>query len=138
MLIAGEPSGDLLAAELVKALRQDSDEAEEEPTSDFQPLHPTLAPRFFGAGGPRMAEAGVELAFDMTAHAVVGLIEVLKHYRTFKRLFDQLVQLALDRQPDAIICVDYSGFNRRLAHAIKNDVRARRNIFFNWNPKLIQ
>jgi len=138
MLIAGEASGDLLAAELVQALRPALAQVETRPTADSQPLHASLAPRFFGAGGPRMAAAGVELAFDLTQHSVIGLWEALKNYGKFKRMLDQLLQLARERQPDAIICVDFSGFNRRLAHAIKNDVRARQNVFFNWNPKLIQ
>ena len=51
MLIAGEASGDVLAAELVRALRQEFVEAEAIPTPDYQPLHASLAPRFFGAGG---------------------------------------------------------------------------------------
>ena len=46
MLIAGEASGDLLAAELVSALR-----------GQFYTLDPDLRPHFFGAGGPKMAEA---------------------------------------------------------------------------------
>src|SRR5213082_267581 len=92
MVIAGEPSGDLLAAELVKALRIELIEAEAQPSDDLQPLRTTLEPRFFGAGGPRMAEAGVELAFDMTTHAVVGLIEVLKKYGKFRRFLHQLLR----------------------------------------------
>jgi lipid A disaccharide synthetase len=66
MIIAGEASGDIWAADLVRGLRQEFDRAEPIFTTDFQPLRTTLEPRFFGAGGPRMAEAGVELAFDMT------------------------------------------------------------------------
>jgi len=85
-----------------------------------------------------MAAAGVELAFDLTAHAVVGLVEVLKDYGHFRRLFHQLLELARKRQPDVIICVDFSGFNRRFAGAIKKYVRDRRGPFFNWNPKLVQ
>src|SRR5260370_6116441 len=138
MLIAGEASGDLLAAELVAALRPAVAEFEGRPTADSQPLHASLAPKFFGAGGPRMAAAGVELAFDLTQHSVIGLWEPLKNYVKLRRLLNQLRRIARERQPDAIICVDYSGFNRRLAHAIKKDVRARQNVFFNWNPKLIQ
>src|SRR2546430_4604512 len=123
MVIAGEPSGDLLAAELVTALHAEFVQAEVQPTNDFQPLHSTLEPRFFGAGGPCMARAGGDLAFDMTAHAVVGLIEVLKNYRKFKRLLDQLLKLALDRQPDAIICVDFPGFNSPFCAAVKKIAR---------------
>jgi len=138
MLIAGEASGDMLAAELVRALRQEVAQAEAIPTADYQPLHTSLEPRFFGAGGPQMAAAGVDLAFDMTAHSVIGLSEVLKHYFKFRRLFRQLFQLALERQPDAIICVDFSGFNRRFAHAIRQYTRKRADWFHDWNPKIIQ
>ena len=60
MVIAGEASGDLLAAELVSALRGRVSEAGRSLTTDAQPLRTALAPRFFGAGGPRMAAAGVE------------------------------------------------------------------------------
>jgi lipid-A-disaccharide synthase len=138
MLIAGEASGDVLAAELVRALRQELADAEAIPTTDCQPLHTSLEPRFFGAGGPRMAAAGVDLAFDMTAHSVIGLSEALKHYLKFRRLFHQLYQFALQRQPDAIICVDFSGFNRRFAHAIRLYTRARSDWFHDWSPKIIQ
>jgi lipid-A-disaccharide synthase len=138
MLIAGEASGDMLAAELVLALRQQFADAKAVPTADFQPLHTGLEPRFFGAGGPHMAAAGVDLAFDMTEHSVVGITEVLQNFLKFRRLFHQLFKLALARQPDAIICVDFSGFNRRFAHAIKEYTRSRADWFHDWSPKLIQ
>ena len=138
MVIAGEASGDLLAAELVQALRREFAEATAVPTRDLQPIATSLEPRFFGAGGPRMAAAGVDLAFDMTEHSVVGLWEVLRDYVKFRRLFRQLFELALERQPDAIICVDFSGFNRRFAHAVRQYVRPRRDWFHDWEPKLIQ
>jgi lipid-A-disaccharide synthase len=138
MLIAGEASGDVLAAELVRALRQELAEAEAVPTTDYQPLHTDLEPRFFGAGGSQMAAAGVDLAFDMTAHSVIGLSDALKNYLKFRRLFYQLFHLALVRQPDAIVCVDFSGFNRRFAHAIRQYTRGRADWFHDWSPKLIQ
>src|SRR5262245_19462327 len=138
MLIAGEASGDLLAAELVGALRKRILEVESAPTSDAQPLRTELAPRFFGAGGPRMAAAGVELAFDLTQHSVTGLSDVLKNYLKFRRLFRQLFRMAIERQPDAIIGVDYGGFNLRFGHAIKKYVRRRLGWFQPWDPKLVQ
>src|SRR6267154_3586604 len=138
MIVAGEASGDIWAADLVRGLRQEFDRAKPIFTTDFQPLQTTFEPRFFGAGGPRMAEAGVELAFDMTRHSVTGISDVLKNYSKFKRLFDQLFTLAVSREPHAIICVDFSGFNRRFAAAIKNYVRARQRTFNNWDPKIIQ
>src|SRR4051794_39216535 len=96
MVVAGETSGDLLASELVSALRDQAPDAV-----------------FFGAGGPKMAGAGVELAFDMTQHAVIGISDVLKNYFKFRRLFDQLLALAIERKPDVVIGVDYGGFNLR-------------------------
>jgi lipid-A-disaccharide synthase len=138
MIIAGEASGDIWAADLVRGLRQEFANAKPILTTDLQPLRTTLEPRFFGAGGPRMAEAGVELAFDMTKHAVIGLFDVIKNYFTFRRLFRQLFRLALDRQPDVIICVDFGGFNRRFAHAIRQFVRQRTGWFHDWKPKIVQ
>jgi len=137
MLIAGEASGDMLGAELIKELRLGIERLPTY-TNDHQPLYADLAPRFFGAGGPRMAEAGVDLAFDMTQHSVIGLSDVLKNYFKFRRLFNQLFVLATQREPHAIICIDFSGFNRRFAAAIKKYVRARRGTFNNWEPKIIQ
>jgi lipid-A-disaccharide synthase len=125
MLIAGEASGDLLAAELVSALLAASKRSED-----------GRVPQFFGAGGPKMAGAGVELAFDLTQHSVVGISDVLLKYFKFRRLFNQLLALAIDLQPDAIIGVDYGGFNLRFGHAIKEYVR--NNPFSKWNPKIIQ
>ena len=119
MVIAGEPSGDLLAAELVRALAAAPAGA---------------GAKFIGAGGPRMAEAGVELAFDMTQHAVVGLWEVLKNYFKFRRLFNQLLDLAVERRPDAVICVDFSGFNRRFAAAL----RERQQSIPDWKLRVVQ
>src|SRR5258708_10368286 len=113
MVIAGETSGDILAAELVRAIRAELNRTRETLTWDYQPLRTSLDARFFGAGGPQMAAAGVDLALDMTTHAVTGISEVLRNYLKFRRLFAQLYQLALRRSPDAIICVDFSGFNRR-------------------------
>ncbi|MBM3832614.1 MAG: lipid-A-disaccharide synthase [Verrucomicrobia bacterium] len=126
MLIAGEASGDALAAELVSALRS-------HPIVQSMPF----LPEFFGAGGPRMAAAGVNLSFDLTQHAVFGLSDALRQYFKFRKLFNQLFQLALDREPDVIILVDYSGFNRRFAKAVKHYVRRRCDWFHDWNPKVV-
>lgn len=127
MVVAGEASGDMLAAELVEALRQDS-EIRGEP----------FAPRFVGAGGAAMAGAGVELTFDMTAHAVVGLAEALRHYAKFRRLLHELLDFAFERRPDVIILVDFSGFNRRFAHALRRRLRAETGLFHNWRPRIVQ
>jgi len=138
MLIAGDPSGDMLAAELVSSLREKAVAGLIDTTADVQPLRTALEPRFFGAGGPRMVAAGVEQVFDLTQHSVIGFAEVFKNLFKFKRLFKQLLQVAIARQPDVIIGVDYGGFNLRFAKAIKAHVRANCGQFSNWNPKLVQ
>lgn len=138
MLIAGEASGDTLAAELVTALRTKVLEIESAPTNDAQPLRTALAPRFFGAGGRKMAGAGVELAFDLTQHSVIGVSDVLKNLRKFRRLFHELLDLAIERQPDVIIGVDYGEFNLRFARAIKRYVRKHHSEFTPWNPKIVR
>ncbi len=126
MLVAGEPSGDALGAELVAALKASS-------ALGAQPFPAA----FFGAGGPRMAAAGVALEVDLAAHAVVGIWEVLKNYGFFKRVFDQLVHVAIERQPEVIILIDYPGFNLRFARAIKNYLRSRQGTFHDWSPKIV-
>jgi lipid-A-disaccharide synthase len=127
MLIAGEASGDLLAAELVSALR------EKIPSST---LHPPSSPVFFGAGGAKMSAAGVELAFDLTQHSVIGITDVLKNILKFRRLFNQLLALAIERKPDVVIGVDYGGFNLHFGQAVKKYVRE--NPFSTWDPKIVQ
>lgn len=125
MLIAGEASGDLLAAELVAALREQS-----------SILQPPSSPIFFGAGGAKMSAAGVDLAFDMTQHSVIGITDVLKNILKFRRLFNQLLALAIERKPDVVIGVDYGGFNLRFGQAVKAYIRD--NPFSKWNPKIVQ
>ena len=120
MLIAGETSGDLLAAELVSALRAKLPEA-----------------KFFGAGGSKMAAAGVELAFDMTQHAATGVPGIGKLLEGW-RLSKQLLALAIARKPDAVIGVDYGFFNLRFGHTVKEYVRNHRPVSPPWNPKLVQ
>ncbi|MHC1765065.1 MAG: lipid-A-disaccharide synthase [Verrucomicrobiia bacterium] len=138
MLIAGETSGDILAAELVPVLSRKFTEAQGTPSRDLQPLWGSLRPQFFGVGGPQMAEAGVALEVEMTEHAVVGAWEVVKRFSHFLRTFRRLLRLALARQPHAIICVDFSGFNLRFARAVRNRVRAAEGTFGNWRPWMVQ
>jgi lipid-A-disaccharide synthase len=118
MLIAGEPSGDLLASELVLALRERMPGA-----------------KFIGAGGLRMAEAGVELTVDMMKHAMVGIPTIGKYFG-LKRLSNDLLALAIERKVDAFIGVDYGGFNLRFGHLVKEHVR--NSPAADWNPKLVQ
>lgn len=116
IIIAGEASGDLHAANLVRQLKY---------------LEPKI--ELSGLGGKRMGQAGVDIYYPITELAVVGFIEVLKHYTEFKKVFN-LILNKIDRiKPAAVILVDYPGFNLRLAKEIK-----KRNIkiFYYVSPQI--
>mgnify|MGYP001947603864 CR=1 FL=1 len=98
LLSAGEPSGDLHGGALARALRERWPGA-----------------RLFGLGGPRMAEAGVELLADLEQLAVMGFVEVLRHLPFHVQLFRRLKQEFHERRPDLVLPIDYPGFNLRLA-----------------------
>ncbi len=101
-LVAGEASGDARGAELMRALRD---------------IAPTLA--FTGAGGPQMrALAGGDF-LDWADEAVVGLWDVLKKYGYFRAQFDRMLAEIAHTAPDALILIDYPGFNLRLAKAVR-------------------
>ncbi|HCE67307.1 MAG: lipid-A-disaccharide synthase [Geobacteraceae bacterium GWC2_55_20] len=98
MIVAGEASGDIYGADLAReAFKIDPD------------IH------FFGIGGARMREAGVETLVDSADMAVVGLVEVLKHFNVISDAFLKLKQILLNNRPDLLILIDYPGFNLRLA-----------------------
>jgi lipid-A-disaccharide synthase len=113
MFIAGEASGDMNAAAVIRELRRQS---------------PGIVA--FGTGGPKMREAGQDQLFDLTQHAVVGLVEVLKNYGKFKRLFNQLLEEVKRRQPQAVILVDFPGFNLRFAKAVKKKFPGIKVIYY--------
>ena len=96
--MAGEASGDAYGADLTEALK------------NFQPG--TIVK---GMGGEKMKAAGVDILVDSTELGVVGFVEVLKHLPTFLKLFKGLVQRAAEERPDAVVLIDYPGFNLRFA-----------------------
>ena len=98
MIIAGEVSGDMHAADLVRAIRASRNDVE-----------------CFGIGGERMRAAGVETIYDVREMAVMGFSEVVHRFGFFKRVFQETVDLAARRRPDMVVLVDYPGFNLRLA-----------------------
>lgn len=98
LIVAGEISGDMHAARLVEALKQ---------------RHPDL--QCYGIGGDALRAAGMEILFDTRPMAVMGLTEVLKRLPFFMKVFFSLLRVARERRPDAVILVDYPGFNMRFA-----------------------
>lgn len=104
-LISGETSGDMYGARIAEELRKLAE-------ADGRRIAVS------GMGGIRMKEAGVEMLADSTELGVVGAIEVVKHIFTFVGLFRKLVRLAEREQPDAVVVIDYPGFNLELAKAL--------------------
>lgn len=94
----GEPSGDQHAARLITALRG---------------LDPTICTR--GFGGQAMRLAGCETDGDLTQHAVVGLLEVIPKLRQFFGFADQAEETFRRGQVDAVVLVDFPGFNWHIA-----------------------
>jgi lipid-A-disaccharide synthase len=98
----GEPSGDQHAARLIHALRR---------------RRPDLAIR--GYGGPKMAQAGCALDFELTDLAVVGIFRVLPLLWAFYRQVKRAERLFREARPDAVVLVDFPGFNWWIARKAK-------------------
>jgi lipid-A-disaccharide synthase len=84
-----------------------------------------------------MAAAGVELAFDLTEHSIIGIPSPKSYFKSRQR-FHQLLQLALERQPDVIVGIDYNYFNLRFAEAIRHYTSRHFGWFHDWRPKLVK
>ena len=98
MIIAGEASGDLHGGKLALALRR---------------LRPGID--IFGMGGEAMRKAGVRTLQDISALAVVGIWEVLTHFKDIKAAFRLMEDTITNERPDALVLIDYPDFNLRMA-----------------------
>ena len=97
-LSVGEPSGDLHGANLTRAL-----------------LARDPRTQVIGFGGPRMAAAGADLLFPLTELAVMGLKRIVQHLPTYFHLADQAERCFRIHRPDAVVLIDYPGFNFHVA-----------------------
>ncbi len=102
MFSAGEASGDMHAAAVAAELSR---------------LLPTV--EMLGMGGAGMARAGVRIIYDIKDLGIIGVVEVVKHLPLFFRLRDLLRETMEREKPDVLVCVDYPGFNMRIAHMAK-------------------
>lgn len=115
-LIAGEASGDLHGSNLMKSLK------ETDPMAEF---------RFYG--GDLMSEAGGTLVKHYREMAFMGFVDVLANIRTINRNLRICKRDILEFRPDALILIDYAGFNLRIASfAHKNSIKS----FFYIAPKV--
>ncbi|MBO0697432.1 MAG: lipid-A-disaccharide synthase [Zavarzinella sp.] len=99
---AGEPSGDLHGANLIRELKR---------------LDPTV--RLSGFGGDRMAAAGCDLLYPLCRHSVMWFLQVVKQIFTFLRLLDQAQEFFRRERPDVVVVIDYPGFHWKLAERAK-------------------
>lgn len=101
-LIAGEPSGDVLGAGLMRALREETGDGV----------------AFTGIGGEQMEEEGLQSLFPIAELAVMGLVEVLPRARVLLRRIQQTAEFLLNDPPDIVVTIDSPGFTRRLAQKL--------------------
>ena len=104
MIVAGEASGDAHAAHLVEKLRE---------------IAPHVTFEFFGLTGEKMRARDVETVVAADDLAIIGLLEVGRALPRFRRVFQALKQAAGERNPDAVVFVDFPEFNLRLAKSLK-------------------
>jgi lipid-A-disaccharide synthase len=116
MIVAGEASGDMHGASLVREMLN---------------IDPSL--RFYGVGGNKLQGAGVKLLAHVSEMAVVGLTEVISKLGKFFKIMKMLEKSLNDVKPDLVILIDFAGFNLRLAKAVhKKGIK----IFYYISPQV--
>jgi lipid-A-disaccharide synthase len=112
--VAGEVSADNHGAALMRSLGE---------------LNPGV--KFIGRGGPQMQEiAGNQFKNWIGDAAVLGLWEVLRKYGYFREQFRETIKEILESKPDAVVLIDYPGFNLRLACALRKKSRRQKIIYY--------
>jgi lipid-A-disaccharide synthase len=112
--VAGEVSADNHGAALMRSLRV---------------LDPEL--KFIGRGGPQMQQvAGAQFKNWIADAAVLGLWEVLRKYGYFRKQFRQTLNEIKGSKPDAVVLIDYPGFNLRLARALRRQSHGQKTIYY--------
>ena len=105
LIICGEPSGELYAAALVSAIKN---------------INPGI--KVLGIGSRMLERAGAQIIYDTAGLSVMGLFDVLKKLPKFLSLKKFILNKIAADKFDAVIFVDFSGFNLRLAKAINNSI----------------
>ncbi len=112
--VAGEVSADNHGAALMRCLRG---------------LDSRL--QFVGRGGPQMREMSGEQFKNWTGEAaVLGLWEVLRKYGYFREQFHETLREIRESKPDAVVLIDYPGFNLRLARALRRQAPRQKIIYY--------
>ena len=122
--VAGEASADNHGAGLMRALHNaDVDLTTASPSEGGL--------RFIGRGGPQMKlVAGGDFRNWIEQSGVLGLWEVIKHYGYFRKQFHETLREIESTKPDAVVLVDYPGFNLRLARALRKKLPSQKIIYY--------
>lgn len=102
-LIVGEPSGDVLGARLMAALKKQT----------------SGRVRFAGIGGALMESEGLAGLFPMSELSLMGLVEILPHIPRLRRRIRETVDRVIKQRPAALVTIDSPGFNFRVAKRLK-------------------
>ena len=87
--------------------------------------------RFIGRGGPQMKTvAGGDFRNWIEQSGVLGLWEVIKHYGYFRKQFHETLREIESSKPDAVVLIDYPGFNLRLARALRKKLPRQKIIYY--------
>ncbi len=102
LMIAGEASGDLHGASLIRELKK---------------LDGSL--KIFGIGGDKMQAEGMELIYHIDKMAFLGFVEVVKHLPFIKKVQRDLIEEVKKRNVKEVVLIDYPGFNLSIAKKLK-------------------
>ena len=101
-IVAGEESGDLHASKLIQNIKKYNQQIE-----------------FYGHGGDKMKQEGVQIIEHINKLAIVGFFEVIKHLPYMMSVMGKTISWIKENKPARVILVDYPGFNLRLARELK-------------------
>ncbi len=126
-VVVGEVSGDSHAADLLGELRKIDGETQ---------IH--------GVGGPKLQQLSDGLVVNwIEKAAVMGFVEVMRHYSWFKERFDEMLGDIKKVNPDVLLLVDYPGFNLRFSEAVRRELPGTKQVYYispqvwAWNKRRI-
>lgn len=102
MMIAGEASGDLHGASVVREIKRREPDAE-----------------IYGVGGDKMVHEGLKAIYHIRELGFMGFVEVVRHLPVIRGIMFTLEQILVLRRPDVVVLIDYPGFNLRFAAIAK-------------------
>ena len=116
LILAGEASGDLHGAALIKAMKT---------------IDPSLS--FYGIGGDEMKHEGMQLLYHVNKMAFLGFVEVIKHLPFIKKVQTDVLKLVEEKNIQTCVLIDYPGFNLSIAKKLN---AMERKIIYYISPQI--